>query len=207
METPEVPRERRALPRTITPLTLPAASGVGILRFPLKPQPTQDLVRSALQEDAAFNDLTTIATVVSNRRSRATLVARQSGVVCGLPLALEAFRLLDAKATFRIEHEDGVRVKAGEPVLFVTGHARGLLSAERVALNYMQRLSGIATLTWRYVDAVRAICREYARSDAEQLAVKLTKTLHEVTDEFLRHENRDRPEVLEQLKSPSIVPE
>jgi len=155
METPEVPRERRTMPRTITPLTLPAASGVGILRFPLKPQATQELVRSALQEDAAFNDLTTIATVVSNRRSRATLVARQTGVVCGLPLALEAFRLLDAKATVRIEHEDGVRVKAGEPVLFVTGHARGLLSAERVALNYMQRLSGIATLTWRYVDAVR----------------------------------------------------
>ena len=155
METPEVPRERRTLPRTITPLTMPAASGVGILRFPLKPQATQELVRSALQEDAAFNDLTTIATVVSNRRSRATLVARQTGVVCGLPLALEAFRLLDAKATVRIEHEDGVRVKAGEPVLFVTGHARGLLSAERVALNYMQRLSGIATLTWRYVDAVR----------------------------------------------------
>ena len=121
----------------------------------MKPQATQELVRSALQEDAAFNDLTTIATVVSNRRSRATLVARQTGVVCGLPLALEAFRLLDAKATVRIEHEDGVRVKAGEPVLFVTGHARGLLSAERVALNYMQRLSGIATLTWRYVDAVR----------------------------------------------------
>jgi len=155
METPEVPRERRTLPRTITPLTMPAASGVGILRFPLKPHATQELVRSALQEDAAFNDLTTIATVVSNRRSRATLVARQTGVVCGLPLALEAFRLLDAKATVRIEHEDGVRVKAGEPVLFVTGHARGLLSAERVALNYMQRLSGIATLTWRYVDAVR----------------------------------------------------
>ena len=155
METPEVPRERRTLPRTITPLTVPAASGVGLLRFPLKPQATQVLVRSALQEDAAFNDLTTIATVVSNRRSRATLVARQTGVVCGLPLALEAFRLLDAKATVRIEHEDGVRVKAGEPVLFVTGHARGLLSAERVALNYMQRLSGIATLTWRYVDAVR----------------------------------------------------
>src|SRR6476469_7898895 len=155
METPEVPRERRTLPRTITPLTMPAASGVGILRFPLKPKATQDLVRSALQEDAAFNDLTTIATVVSNRRSRATLVARQSGVVCGLPLALEAFRLLDAKATFRIENEDGARVKAGEPVLFVTGHARGLLSAERVALNYMQRLSGIASLTARYVEAVK----------------------------------------------------
>jgi nicotinate-nucleotide pyrophosphorylase (carboxylating) len=155
METPEVPRERRAFPRTITPLTLPAASGVGILRFPLKPPATEELVRSALQEDAAFNDLTTIATVVSNRRSRATLVARQSGVVCGLPLALEAFRLLDAKATFRIEHEDGARVSAAEPVMFVTGHARGLLSAERVALNYMQRLSGIATITSAYVSAVK----------------------------------------------------
>jgi nicotinate-nucleotide pyrophosphorylase (carboxylating) len=155
METPEVPRERRAFPRTITPLTLPAASGVGILRFPLKPAATEDLVRSALQEDAAFNDLTTIATVVSNRRSRATLVARQSGVVCGLPLALEAFRLLDAKATFRIEHEDGARVSAAQPVMFVTGHARGLLSAERVALNYMQRLSGISTITGEYVAAVK----------------------------------------------------
>ena len=59
----------------------------------------------------------------------------------------------------------------------------------------------------QHVDAVRAIYREYARSDAEQLAARLTTTLHEVTDEFLRHENRDRPEVLEQLKSPSIVPE
>jgi nicotinate-nucleotide pyrophosphorylase (carboxylating) len=155
METPEVPRERKIPPRTITPLTVPAASGVGILRFPLKPPAVEELVRSALQEDAAFNDLTTIATVVSGRRSRATLVARENGVVCGMALALEAFRLLDAKATFRIEHEDGARVKAAEPVLFVTGHARGLLSAERVALNYMQRLSGIATITSRYVDAVK----------------------------------------------------
>ena len=63
------------------------------------------------RKTAAFNDLTTIATVVSNRRSRATLVARETGVVCGLPLALEAFRLLDAKATVRIEHEDGARVE------------------------------------------------------------------------------------------------
>jgi nicotinate-nucleotide pyrophosphorylase (carboxylating) len=130
-------------------------SGIGILRFPLKPEPLEDLVRGALQEDAAFNDLTTIATVLSDRRSRATLVAREGGVVCGLPLALEAFRLLDTKATFRIEHEDGARVKSGEPLMFVTGHARGILSAERVALNYMQRLSGIATITARYVDAVK----------------------------------------------------
>ena len=59
----------------------------------------------------------------------------------------------------------------------------------------------------QHVDAVRAIHREYARSDAKQLAATLTKRLREVTDEFLVHENRDRPEVLEQLKAPSIAPE
>ena len=59
----------------------------------------------------------------------------------------------------------------------------------------------------QHVDAVRAIHREYARSDAKQLAATLTKRLREVTDEFLIHENRDRPEVLEQLKAPSIAPE
>src|SRR6185312_647412 len=68
---------------------------------------------------------------------------------------LEAFRLLDPKVSIRVDHEDGGRVRAGDPVLFIAGHARGLLSAERVALNYLQRLSGIATLTARYVDAVK----------------------------------------------------
>ena len=65
METPEVPRERRSAPRTITPLTTAATSGVGILRFPLKAPQLEELVRSSLQEDAAFNDITTIATVVA----------------------------------------------------------------------------------------------------------------------------------------------
>jgi HPt (histidine-containing phosphotransfer) domain-containing protein len=59
----------------------------------------------------------------------------------------------------------------------------------------------------QHVDAVRAIYREYARSDAKELAAMLTKRLREVTDEFLLHENRDRPDVLEQIKGPSIVPE
>lgn len=156
METPEIPRtDRRAVPRTITPLSgVPAVSAMAQLRFPLQQREIEHAVRGALQEDEAFNDITTIATVVSDRRARATLVARQNGVIAGVPLALEAFRLLDPKVSIRVEHEDGARVKAGEPVLFVTGHARGLLSAERVALNYMQRLSGIASLTCRYVDLV-----------------------------------------------------
>jgi nicotinate-nucleotide pyrophosphorylase (carboxylating) len=155
MEMPELPRERRTVPRTITPLSVPAVDAEGLLRFPLRQQALEELVRSALQEDCAFNDLTTIATVVSDRRTRATLRARQAGVVCGVPLALEAFRQLDPKVAIRVEHEDGAGVHTGDPVLFVTGHVRGLLSAERVALNYMQRLSAIASITARYVDAIK----------------------------------------------------
>jgi len=155
MEMSEQPRERRSTPRTILPLSVPAVDGVGILRFPLRQQALHAVVKTALDEDGAFNDLTTIATVISGRRSRATLVARDRGVVCGIPLALETFRQLDPKVSIRVDREDGAHARAGEPVLFVTGHARGLLSAERVALNYMQRLSGIATLTARYVDAVK----------------------------------------------------
>ena len=158
MEMPEVPHtpERRAVPRTTTPPSgTPAADGVGALRFPLRQQLLEDTVRGALQEDGAFNDITTVATIGSDRRSRATLVARENGVVCGIPLAVEAFRLLDRAVAIRVEHEDGSRVRAGEPVLFVSGYARALLSAERVALNYSQRLSGIATLTCKFVDAVK----------------------------------------------------
>lgn len=155
METPGMGRPaRRSIPRTITPLSMPAFDGDSLLRFPLKVPELQKLVRSALDEDQAFNDVTTIATVVSDRRARATLVARGTGTIAGVPLALEAFRQLDPKGTIRVEREDGFRVDKGDPILFVTGHARGLLGAERVALNFMQRLSGIATLTARFVDAV-----------------------------------------------------
>ncbi|MFN2565158.1 MAG: carboxylating nicotinate-nucleotide diphosphorylase [Gemmatimonadaceae bacterium] len=152
---PERLPERRRTPRTITPLSEPAVDGSGMLRFPLSHDALNSLVQSALHEDGAMNDLTTIATVVSERRARATLVARDSGVVCGVPLALEAFRILDPKVAIRVDVEDGTRVERGTPVLFLSGHARGLLSAERVALNFMLRLSGIATLTARYVDAVK----------------------------------------------------
>lgn len=152
METPGM--ERRSLPRMITPLSVPAYDGDTQLKFPLKQHELQKLVRAALDEDQAFNDITTIATVVSDRRARATLVARGSGTVCGMALALEAFRLLDPKASIRVDREDGWRVAKGDPLLFVTGHTRALLGAERVALNFMQKLSGIATLTARFVDAV-----------------------------------------------------
>ncbi|MCL4213914.1 MAG: carboxylating nicotinate-nucleotide diphosphorylase [Gemmatimonadales bacterium] len=141
-------------PRRITPLATPAfappAAG-----FPLAQDALVTLVRAALDEDRAFEDVTTIATVVSARHARAALVARADGVVAGVPLALAAFHLLDSHVEIRVDAEDGTPVRRGDTVLFLSGSARGLLSAERVALNFLQRLSGVATLTARYVEAVR----------------------------------------------------
>jgi nicotinate-nucleotide pyrophosphorylase (carboxylating) len=124
------------------------------LHFPLTAKETHTLVAAALEEDDTKHDITTAATVVSDRRARCRLVARQPGVIAGLPLAREAFEQLDKAVTVRIEHDDGSRVGRDTPVMFLSGHARGLLSAERVALNFVQHLSGIASLTARYVDAV-----------------------------------------------------
>src|SRR3954471_16609374 len=156
MEMQPSEHERRPTPRTITPLSTPSAlGGMGLLRFPYHQDELRNLVRTALDEDEAFNDLTTIATVVSDRHARGQLVARAVGVLCGVPLAVEAFRQLDPKVTIRVDLEDGARLKRGSNILYLSGHARALLAAERVALNFMQRLSGIATLTARYVDAVK----------------------------------------------------
>ncbi|HEU4631810.1 MAG TPA: carboxylating nicotinate-nucleotide diphosphorylase [Gemmatimonadaceae bacterium] len=148
-------RERRRTPRTITPESAAAAEPVIDPHFPLSNGELRRVVREALDEDNAFNDLTTAATVVSDRHARGRLVAREPGVVAGVPLAVEAFRQLDPKVTIRIDAEDGTRVAPGTTVLFLSGHARGLLSAERVALNFLQRLSGVASYTRRFVDAVQ----------------------------------------------------
>jgi nicotinate-nucleotide pyrophosphorylase (carboxylating) len=145
----------RAMPRHITPLAVTPLQAPDELLFPLTRPLVEKMVHRALVEDGAYHDITTIATVLSNCRARGTIVARQSGVIAGLPLALEAFRLVDPKVFMRMDVQDGIRVDANHPILFVTGHAREILSAERVALNYVGRLSGIATLTARYVDAVK----------------------------------------------------
>ena len=124
------------------------------LHFPLTKTELKVVVAAALEEDDARHDITTAATVLSDRRARCRLVARQAGVMAGLALAQEAFEQLDKTVTIRVEHHDGSRTAAKTPVMFLSGHARALLSAERVALNFAQRLSGIATLTARYVDAI-----------------------------------------------------
>jgi nicotinate-nucleotide pyrophosphorylase (carboxylating) len=139
-------------PRRITPLDsaplITASSS-----FPLDQIEIGHVVHDALFEDRAFDDITTIATVLTDRRARARLVARAEGVLAGIPLAIATFRTLDEKISIRVDREDGAKVHCGDTILYLTGHARSMLSAERVALNFLQRLSGIASLTRRFVDA------------------------------------------------------
>lgn len=142
-------------PRRIAALAERGFAPVRGLRFPYARLMTATIVRDALDEDAAASDISSIATIVSDRRARCSIVAREAGVICGIPLVREVFRQRDARASVRSTVRDGRYVNASTPVIFITGHARGLLSAERVALNFMQRLSGIASLTRKYVDAVK----------------------------------------------------
>ncbi len=112
-------------------------------------------VAAALAEDLGLaGDITTNATVGADAIAEAVIATRQPGIVSGLQLAEAAFRALDANVTFEIKRHDGAQVAAGDVIAIISGNARALLTAERVALNYMGRMSGIATLTRRYVDTI-----------------------------------------------------
>ena len=124
------------------------------IAFPLDDFEVRALVRAALDEDRAFDDATTSATVGAEARASATTVARSEGVIAGLPLAIATFLALDAQITYSVHANDGSHVAPGSILLALEGRAAAMLSAERVALNFVQRLSGVATLTSRYVAAV-----------------------------------------------------
>lgn len=112
-------------------------------------------VRAALAEDLGAGDLTTLATVPEDARATARMVARQDLVLAGIGLAVAAFQEISPATACTAVATDGARLRRGETLLAVEGPARALLTAERVALNFVQHLSGIATLTAAFVDAVR----------------------------------------------------
>jgi nicotinate-nucleotide pyrophosphorylase (carboxylating) len=109
------------------------------------------IVQRALDEDVTWGDATTDNSVPDDQRSRAILLAKAEGVVCGGRVFGEAFRLVDAAATVELLLPDGARIKRGDVVARVEGPTRALLTAERTALNFVQRLSGIASMTAAYV--------------------------------------------------------
>lgn len=111
------------------------------------------LVRAALAEDIGRGDVTTAATVPAAARARGTLLAKTPLVVAGLDVAIEAFRQMDPDVMVEIGWADGAHVQAQDIIATITGRARALVTAERTALNVLQRLGGVATLTHRYVTA------------------------------------------------------
>ena len=116
----------------------------------------EPLVRAALLEDLGrAGDITTDAVVPKQARAETALVARQPGVVAGLDLAALAFRLVEPEIEVRIERADGTRLQPGDRVATIEGPARGMLTAERVALNFLGHLSGVATATATLVEAVK----------------------------------------------------
>jgi nicotinate-nucleotide pyrophosphorylase (carboxylating) len=112
------------------------------------------LIDLALAEDIGSGDVTSRYFVPEDRMARAFIVARTEGVISGAEVAQAVFRAVDASLDVAILVPDGSRVSAGAMVLRVEGPARSILTAERTALNFLQRLSGVATLTRRYVDAI-----------------------------------------------------
>ena len=112
----------------------------------------RDIVERALVEDLGHGDVTTDALIPPEARGQASVVVKAAGVVAGLEVALEVFRQVDPSTISRIRMADGSTVSPGEVVTDVEGSVAGILKAERVALNFLQRLSGIATATAAYVN-------------------------------------------------------
>jgi len=124
-----------------------------MLLTPLDPSDYRDIVRRALDEDVGAGDITTEATVPRSQRARGVFVVKAECVVAGLDVAIEAFRQLEPDVEVSLGKHDGDSCSAGDHIGEVRGSARTLLVGERTALNFLQRLSGIATRTRRFVDA------------------------------------------------------
>lgn len=120
----------------------------------MTPEHLDDLIRRALAEDAPWGDVTSEVFVPADARATATLSSREPGVLSGLTVFERVFQLVDAAIGIELLASDGDAVEPGAILARVTGPARAILRAERIALNLSQRMSGIATATRRYVDAV-----------------------------------------------------
>ncbi|MGB4701241.1 MAG: carboxylating nicotinate-nucleotide diphosphorylase [Syntrophomonadaceae bacterium] len=115
----------------------------------------QELIRKALEEDIGHQDITTENLIDENQRSRGLFLAKSAGVVAGIAVAEQVFRTLDNDIEFTVIINDGEEATPGDVIAMVEGRTRTLLMGERTALNFLQRLSGIATRTRRMVEMIR----------------------------------------------------
>ncbi|HEX9938353.1 MAG TPA: carboxylating nicotinate-nucleotide diphosphorylase [Longimicrobium sp.] len=118
------------------------------------PNEAINLIQAALAEDVGPGDFTSLWTVPEGRRAVARIVAKASGVIAGAEVAVEVFRRVDPSLAVHVEAADGTAVEPGDLVMRIEGSARSILTAERTALNFLQQLSGVATMARRYVREV-----------------------------------------------------
>jgi nicotinate-nucleotide pyrophosphorylase (carboxylating) len=129
----------------------------GAVTLSLPPDAVRRAVALALAEDAAWRDVTTGALVPPDQQGRAVIIAKAPGVLAGLPLAEAIFHTLDASLAFEAAAADGARLSPGQVVAQVAGAVNPILRGERAALNFLQRLSGVATATARLVEALAGL--------------------------------------------------
>ncbi len=132
-------------------------------RQPLPAHLVQAAVKHALAEDLGdAGDITTAATIPADHHAQATIGARKQGVIAGVDLAVATFQRVDPAINIEILHGDGARVSGGDKILSLQGPAAGILTAERVALNFLGHLSGVATATAALVDAIKGTSAKIA---------------------------------------------
>ncbi|MCC0020435.1 MAG: carboxylating nicotinate-nucleotide diphosphorylase [Nitratireductor sp.] len=138
----------------------------------------EEAVRAALLEDLGrAGDITTDATIPADARAKAVLATREDGILSGLPLAEAAFRAIDPALKFKALKVDGDRLKAKQVVARIEGNARAILAGERVALNYLMRMSGIATYTAAFQDLLEG-------TGARITCTRKTVPLHRAFDKY-----------------------
>ena len=156
--TPAPHSERRGRRAPLTPAATPERGSLMTDRREI-----DRIVTAALDEDAPWGDLTSETLIPEDATAVAELVAREAGVLSGIEVFAAAFRLVDPRIAFEPLAADGDAFEAGAVLARVQGPARGILTAERVGLNLVQRMSGVATLTARYVAAVAGTARAHRR--------------------------------------------
>jgi nicotinate-nucleotide pyrophosphorylase (carboxylating) len=112
------------------------------------------LIDEALQEDIGYGDITSTYLDLGNEKSTAFLTAKENGILAGMNIALAVFRKLDPELSWIAYKRDGDQLKKGDEIIKISGYTKAILSGERVALNFLQRLSGIATITKKMVDII-----------------------------------------------------
>lgn len=140
-------------------------------------QSVRALIELALAEDLGTGDITAITTIPAGATARGVFIAKASGILAGLPIVAEVMRAVDPTIEFRLLLIDGTPITPGEALAEVSGLARSILTAERTALNFLQRMSGIATTTASYVEAV-------AGTTAHIVDTRKTAPGHRVLDKY-----------------------